>query len=58
MTAPKRPDNSLGTVVMTIGAVIGFAFLVVALDAKVGDEPTNNEPYVGQCIEPSVQLGC
>jgi hypothetical protein len=55
---PKRPGDSLGTDVMIIAAVIGIAFVVVSLDDKVGSPPTNNEPYVGHCIEPSVQLGC
>jgi hypothetical protein len=38
--------------------VIVAMVLLVGIDQGIGADPPNNEPYVGQCIEPMTQPGC
>jgi len=38
--------------------VVAIIMLIVGIDQSVGGEQPNNEPYIGQCIEPMTQGGC
>jgi len=38
--------------------VVAIIMLIVGIDSEIGGEQPNNEPYVGQCIEPMTQGGC
>lgn len=56
MTVDNRnPNNEWLWIILVIAGI----FTVFGLgQALMRDDPPNNEPYTGVCLEPTPQLGC
>jgi hypothetical protein len=52
--ARQSHQSDITWVIVVIVAMV----LLVGIDKGIGDDPPNNEPYTGLCVEPKTQGGC